>query len=324
MGELDALFVNEKEAELGPEGHRERVRAMIEAAPDLNGIPDYVLLEYLLFYTIPRGDTKRIAKDLLRTFGSFSAVLNADANELQDVDGIGARSAHFLAHILAIVARAERDRFSKMLRIATAGDAAQYVYSRFFGQTKEMLLMISLNLNDEVIQTDKIADGAVDFMSVDLMKILRIADRNGAKKIILAHNHPGGTLCFSDADIDTTARVVECCLLTGLTFNDHLLMAGNRYVSMFGSDMMARVLERCDTRCSDFTMTIARERTRRNMLLKLKEDGVEQGSPLYKMQVLAAYKNLLSFGQSETDEFMREFIRDLPDGFEKEPESETV
>ncbi|MDE6397691.1 MAG: hypothetical protein K2L51_00050, partial [Clostridiales bacterium] len=210
VNEFDELMKDAKPGKsIGPEGHRGRVYASVEANPELTGMADYELLEYVLFATIPRGDTKGIAKDLIRTFGSLSAVFHADYYELLRVPGLGKKSAHLLAHILPIVIRAEYARFEQMARLRTAEETARYLYARFLGVNKELLLMISLNTNDTVIQTDEIAYGSVDSMHVNIGKILRVADRNGAKKIVLAHNHPGGTLGFSAADIESTARVIE-------------------------------------------------------------------------------------------------------------------
>ncbi len=69
-------------------GHRERLRERFrDAGPD--ALPDYELLELVLFRAIARADTKPLAKALIDRFGSFGEVVNASAERLKEVDGVG-------------------------------------------------------------------------------------------------------------------------------------------------------------------------------------------------------------------------------------------
>jgi|InofroStandDraft_1065614.scaffolds.fasta_scaffold36735_2 DNA repair protein RadC len=286
------------------EGHRERVRESVDRNPDFAGFNEYQMLEWLLFATIARKDTKAIAKELLRTFGSLSAVLHADYYELVRVKDVGEKTAHLLAHILPVVLRAEYNRYNRPERLTTAASAAWYLYTRFLGQTKEILLVTSLNVNDEIIQTDEITEGTVDSAAVDVMKILRIADRNGAKKIILSHNHPGGTMSFSDADMETTARVVACCMMTGFTFYDHLIFSGNKYLSMFGNKELDTIITLSRKLCTRMSAALTAEKTKMQMLstLQLGERGATLNSNQEKIEILNAYKQLLAFGNEKERE----------------------
>ena len=296
--EFEELIGEANDKPLSVAGHRERVRENVERNPDFTGFADYELLEYLLFATIPRKDTKPLAKELIRTFGSLSSVLHADYYELMRVDGVGEKTAHLLSHVLPIVVRAEYSRFNGM-RVDTPLKSAQFMYSRFMGKNKEKLIMASLNLNDEVIQTDAISDGAIDSAPVDIMKILRVADRNGAKKIILAHNHPGGTMNFSDTDMEMTSRVVSCCMLTGIIFVDHFIFCDNRYISMFGNDMLSAALTLCDGHNMRLTQALTRERTIRSMITKIKESGESGDSYSRQMEILDAYREIFRLNSEE-------------------------
>ena len=313
MDEFEELFGEKKPEKkvAGPEGHRARVRDAMERNPELSGFDDYELLEYLLFVTNPRKDTKPLAKELIRIFGSLSAVLYADYGELRRVPGVGDLTAHLLSNVLHIVMRAEYSRFEHPCRITTAADTARYMYARFLGRTKEVLLMTSLNINDEVIQTDEIAAGSVDSAPFDLVKLLRIADRNGAKKIILAHNHPGGTLGFSDADIESTARVIECCNLTGYTFNDHLIFVGNRYISMFAKDMMSSVIAECGKAYKAANDMAAKELSRRARMIKIGEKTALNAENDGKMAVLNMYKQVNAMPERERLKIIGDLIRSV-------------
>lgn len=311
MDEFETLFNDEKEnsKNIGPQGHRMRVRKSMDRNPDLSSFADYELLEYLLFATNPRQDTKPLAKELIRIFGSLSAVLYADYYELVRVPGVGDATAHLLSNLMRIVIRAEYSRFERPYKLTTATETARYMYARFLGRTKEVLLMTSLNINDEVIQTDEIAVGSVDSTPFDLVKLLRIADRNGAKKIILAHNHPGGTLRFSDADIESTARVVECCNLTGYVFIDHLIFVGNKYISMFAQDMMTAVLSECGKAYDGAKNYATKERTRRANLVKMSESMQPDNETDRKLTMLALFNKINKLSDSEIHEIMNEMIK---------------
>lgn len=314
MDEFDELMQNAKaEKENGPQGHRQRVYASVDRDPDMTAMADYEMLEYLLFATIPRGDIKPIAKDLIRTFGSLSAVLHADYCELLRVPGLGSKSAHLLAHVLPIVIRAEYGRFEHATRLTTAAATARFLYARFLGENKEKLLMVSLNVNDEVIHTDEIAYGSVDSMQVDIAKIVCAVERNGAKKIILAHNHPGGTLNFSDADIETTARVITACTLVGVVFVDHQILVGNRYISMFGDTSLDKVLAICDKYCAKLTESVAAEKSRHSLRMHLREQNDTEDANRQKLQALQTYRQLLLLDTETRQEIEREWVRDIAD-----------
>ena len=69
-------------------GHRDRLRHRFRVSgPD--ALPDYELLELVLFRALPRRDTKPIAKGLIARFGSFPEVINAPEELLTEVDGVG-------------------------------------------------------------------------------------------------------------------------------------------------------------------------------------------------------------------------------------------
>ena len=302
--ELDELLGESKLVPNGTDGHRARVRASINRNPDLKGLADYELLEYLLFATISRKDTKPIAKELIHKFGSLSAVLHADYEELLRVDGVGEKTAHLLAYVLPIVIQAESQRYGTDFRLDTPKRTAQYMYARFLGQRKEQLLMASLTLNDAVIQINEIASGTVDAANIDVMKILRTADRNGAKKIILAHNHPGGTMHFSASDVELTSQVVTACYMTGIAFTDHLIFYGNRYYSMFGNREIPGMLEACLKYTGALTEEVSRMRaTYESLSRRLRESGESDTfHRLYAM--LDAYRALFAVEEPMRNEIL--------------------
>ncbi len=313
--------MNDKEIEAEKSsvaGHRARVRDSIDHSSDLDGFADYELLEYILFATIPRKDTKPLAKELIRVFGSRSAGLDAEYDELIRIDGIGGKTAHLLANMLHIALRAEQQRFGASVRLETPQKTAEYMYARFLGQRKERMLLVSLTLENEVIQTNVIAEGTVDTTFVDVLKILRYADRNGAKKIILAHNHPGGTMTFSQADISLTARVVVTCMQTGIEFLDHLVFCDNRYCSMFGNDLLPELLEACKRESTDVAKHASFERSRLMNMAELLRERESHSAGEAQMQAIETYKELLRLPEQMRNEiFAAMFDRMTPEKVEQ-------
>ncbi len=74
--------------------HRKRLKKRF-VRTGFSGFHDYEVLEFLLYFAVPRKDTKPLAKALLDRFGSFTAVLNTDIKELQTIKGIGPQAAFF-------------------------------------------------------------------------------------------------------------------------------------------------------------------------------------------------------------------------------------
>src|SRR4030042_1446997 len=84
-------------------GHRRRLRERFQKN-GIEGMHDYEMLELLLTYAIPRKDTKPYAKDLIKRFGSLSAVLDAGSKELEEVAQIGPISSTLIRLVKEVCA----------------------------------------------------------------------------------------------------------------------------------------------------------------------------------------------------------------------------
>ncbi len=216
------------------DGHRERLREKyIKADLDkLDKFPPHEILELLLFYVMPRVNTNEIAHRLLDTFGSIDAVFDADIHELEKVDGIGNKSAIFLNLISAtfrVYANAKNNITNKVI---TSDNIGEYVKSLFYARMYETLFMISVDTQNRVISTDIICHGSISSVNIDMRKLISVALRNNAAGIILAHNHPGGKALPSAADREATEMVRNILSAINIRLLDHIIVAGNEYVSM--------------------------------------------------------------------------------------------
>ncbi|MEM7617613.1 MAG: DNA repair protein RadC, partial [Pseudomonadota bacterium] len=187
-------------------GHRQRLREkLINSTP--NTLPDYEILEILLFSAMPRGDVKPLAKNLIKRFGSFSRVLLANSEELREV---GKLKDNVIANILAInesITRILVDKVQAKPILNNWKSLLDYCRATMGYLQKEQFRIFYLNKNYMLLSDDVNSDGTVDQTPVYPREIVKRALTLEACHIILVHNHPSGRLDPSQEDIDLTLRI---------------------------------------------------------------------------------------------------------------------
>ena len=215
------------------EGHRQRLlRRFLEEG--LEHFEPHNKLELLLFYAIPRRDTNEIAHRLLKTFGSFSAVLDAPVEELEKVEGIGPAAAAYLK-LLGQAAQAYYTDLLKDICLDTSQKAGDFLMPRFLGRTQEAVCLVCLDQKCRVLNASVIHEGSVHAAEVNLRKIVSTALKFNATGVILAHNHPGGVALPSNEDLVTTRRLEEALAVVGIQLMDHIIVADRDFVSLADS-----------------------------------------------------------------------------------------
>lgn len=212
------------------QGHRERLRKRFLDTKG-NAIEDYEYLELLLFRTIPRADTKPIAKKLIERFGSLADVLGADIHRLQEIEGCGPASAIDLKIISAVAGRFARAQLSKRDIFSSWDKVLAYCKAVMAHETREQFRILFLDkkhglLSDEVQQT-----GTIDRTPVYPREVVSRALELSASGIILVHNHPSGDASPSQEDISMTYRLKDVANALDITLHDHLIIARNDYIS---------------------------------------------------------------------------------------------
>lgn len=216
------------------QNHRERVLEKFRRF-GLDVFSDHEVLELLLFFAIPRVDTNPTAHRLLARFGSLHAVLEAPAEQLCEVEGIGPRAATLLRLAYAMCARYQQDvakseRHSD--RLNTIERIGAYFVPQFAGEQDEVLLAAYLDGAGRVIKCEEIARGGHTQVTVDAYKIARTALLCDASGVALAHNHPNGTATPSEADLLATRRLEQTLAGLGLELVDHCVVARGKYTSI--------------------------------------------------------------------------------------------
>jgi DNA repair protein RadC len=226
-----------KTAHTGQE-HRKRLRKRF-ANSGFEGFHDYEVLEFLLTFIFLQGDVKPVAKELIRTFGSFSKVLDAKPEEIQKVKGMGERTSislvamrKALAFYFADAAKTQRLQLTKMSALI------EFLRSQIEGRENEVLFAVFLNAKNEVLELKEMGEGTVSQASAFPRKIVEDGLKLKATSLILAHNHPGGVAEPSDGDIAITDEIQKAIGLVEISLQDHIILADNDYYSFRRNGMI--------------------------------------------------------------------------------------
>nr|WP_245295396.1 DNA repair protein RadC [Pseudaminobacter manganicus] len=170
-------------------GHRDRLRERFAAAgPD--ALPDYEILELLLFRLIPRADTKPVAKALLARFGTLGEVLGAPVTLLQEVKGIGPAIALDLKVIAAAASRMARSEIKGREILSSWEKVLDYCHTAMAFEAREQFRILFLDKKNALISDEVQQQGTVDHTPVYPREVIKRALELSATAIVLVHNHP--------------------------------------------------------------------------------------------------------------------------------------
>ncbi len=208
-------------------GHRDRLRERFDGA-GAAALADYELLELLLFSAHKRGDTKPIAKALLKKFGSVGGVLGAEPAALGEVGGMGDVAVRTVKVVEALMLRALRERTLEADRPVTVLGSWQavldYCSAALIHRRTERFHVLYLDSRNKLIADEEQQRGTVDRVQLYPREVMKRALELGASAVILVHNHPSGDTEPSKADIDMTRQVTEAGAKLGVIVHDHLVI----------------------------------------------------------------------------------------------------
>jgi DNA repair protein RadC len=214
-------------------GHRDRLRArFMEFGGD--SLPDYELLELVLFRSIPRRDVKPIAKELLKRFGTFAEVLGAPPSRLTEVEGIGESVVTDLKILEAAARRLARGEVAKRPILASWASVLDYCRTSMAFMDKEQFRLLFLDKRNALIADEVQQSGTVDHTPVYPREVIKRALELSASALILVHNHPSGDPTPSSADIKMTREIIEVARPLGITVHDHIIVGREGHASFKG------------------------------------------------------------------------------------------
>lgn len=229
--------MSEPFADASKEGHRERLRSRYRKAGG-DGFTDYDMVELILLYAIPRRDVKPVARELLRRFGSLSALIDADPKEIGEVAGMGDNSSLMFPIIRDLCVRYLENNAQEVDVISSPEKLLRFARMKLAGNTEEVMMLICVNTKNHVIDAEIISHGTIDAAVVYPRNIAADALKKKASGVILVHNHPSGVTQPSNADRQFTDALKNALDLLDVRLLDHLIVSRTGSFSFAGHRLL--------------------------------------------------------------------------------------
>lgn len=214
--------------------HRKRLRERFLVG-GATALPDYEMLELVLFRAIPRRDVKPLARMLLDQFGDFNGVVSAPPDLLSRIPGVAEAVVCELKIVEAAAHRLAQSRVLRRQVISSWGSLLAYCRAAMAHRETEQFRIFFLDTKNVLIADEEQARGTVDHVPVYPREVVKRALELNASALILVHNHPSGDPTPSESDITMTQRIEAAAATMGITLHDHIIVGRDSEVS-FRSD----------------------------------------------------------------------------------------
>lgn len=227
------------------EGHRQRLRDKF-LEQGIDGLTDSELIELLLTFGTPRLDCKQAAREALARFKTLPAVLDASPAELQQIKGIGPKNTLALRLIQGVARRYLRQRIVGRQYVHSSRAVADYLIHSMRGLEQEVLTVVFLDAAHAIIDSEVVAQGTITVNTVYPRELIKKALARNAAALIIAHNHPSGSLAPSRQDEELTRSLHLICSFMHINLLDHLIIGnGEKVYSFADQGIMAQIREDC-------------------------------------------------------------------------------
>ena len=210
--------------------HRKRLRDRFMNG-GANAVPDYELLELILFRAIPRQDVKPLARDLIDTFGDFNRVLSAPAHQLRQINGVGDAVIVEIKIVEAAAHRLARARVMQRHVVSSWAALLDYCHTVMAHRDTEQFRILYLDTKNVLIADEEQAKGTLDHVPVYPREVVKRALELNAASMILVHNHPSGDPTPSQMDINMTRQIEQAAKALAITVHDHLIIGKSCEIS---------------------------------------------------------------------------------------------
>lgn len=210
----------------------------------LSSFSDAEILELLLSFGTPRSDCKEQAKLLLERFGSLAAVLDADPTKTQQVQGVGPKNSFALSFIKSAADRYLQGRLRSRNYLKSSRDVIDYLTHSMRGLQIEVFTVIYLDSSLGIIDSEVVAEGTVNVNTIYPREIVRRALSHNAAALVVAHNHPSGSLIPSVQDRVLTKTLGLLCSLMHIRLIDHVII-GEGFFSFADNGIMTEIGNWC-------------------------------------------------------------------------------
>lgn len=214
-------------------GHRQRLRDRFSKR-GAEALEDYEMLELLLFRSLPRRDTKPIAKALFEKFDTLAAILGAEERALTRVKGVGTSTALDLKIIAAASSRGLKSGLIDKPILGSWTSVIDYCTAAMAHKSIEEFRILFLNKKNVLIADEVQQTGTVDHTPVYTREVIKRALEHNSSALILVHNHPSGDPTPSHADVEMTKIIIETAAPMGIVVHDHIIIGKDGHASMKG------------------------------------------------------------------------------------------
>jgi DNA repair protein RadC len=214
-------------------GHRERLRKRFREG-GAGSLPDYELLELVLFRAMPRRDTKPLAKAIIARFGTFAEAMNAPEDRLLEVPGLGDAAVTEIKLVRAAALRLMRGEVLERPVLSSWQSVLDYCRAAMGFEAKEQFRILFLDKRNQIIADEVQQEGTVDHTPVYVREVVKRALELSATALVLVHNHPSGDPTPSRADIEMTKQIVAAAKPLGVVIHDHIIVGKQGHTSFRG------------------------------------------------------------------------------------------
>ena len=212
-------------------GHRGRMRERYINDNGLDSFAEHEVLELLLFYGIPQKDTNELAHRMLLEYGGLANLFDAHPLDIAKRCGVSENTAVLVSMTPQLAKRYFQSKWEKNIRLVSSQLAGQYLIELFAGRNTEAFYILCLDAQRRLNSASLISEGTVEEAPIYIRNIVQAALLHNAVSVVLSHNHPGGSVCASGADMEATRQIIRTFELMEISVLDHIVVAGLQYFS---------------------------------------------------------------------------------------------
>jgi len=228
-------------------GHRQRLRDKF-LDQGIETFSDAEIIELLLSFGTPRSDCKEAARAALKRCGSLPAVLDAAPAVLKTIRGIGPKNIFALQFIQGVARRYLQQRVTGKIYIHSSREVSNYLIHLMRGLEHEVFTVVYLDAAHAILDSEILSEGTVTVNTVYPRELVKSALARNASAIIIAHNHPSGSLTPSEQDRQLTRTLHLVCSFMQIQLLDHLIIGdGTTPYSFADHGLMAEIRNDCKT-----------------------------------------------------------------------------
>lgn len=231
-------------------GHRERLKKRLARELTFEGFEPHEILEMLLYYAIPQGDTNPLAHRLIDYFGSLPAVFTASTEELQQIDGVGPHTASLLSMIGPLISAVRRLDQPQIHFINGNADACKLCTQMLQDSKVEQVAIILMDPKGKVLNAVVVAEGTACGVEMPIPKIMEWIVRTRPSRLILTHNHPSGKAQPSLEDDRCTRQLMTALHFMDVKVDDHIIVGADQAYSYYAHGRMEEFVQAAMVRAS--------------------------------------------------------------------------